>query len=176
MFTTNMNNSSESIAPHVMQAVMEGGVELSDNNSARMRNPPQVLKSALAALSEGRLSEVVEHFDDRFTFNDHALTLEFADKVHLTEFFVKSRELFPDTNLEVVSVFESGDHAIAEWKLALTQTASYGSIIYRFPISLSGTTIVHVENGRIVRWSDYYDKTSSWRINLAGFFTEWIEY
>ena len=26
------------------------------------------------------------------------------------------------------------------------------------------------------RWSDYYDKTSSWRINLGAFFTEWIEY
>jgi len=29
----------------------------------------------------------------------------------------KCRHLFPDTTVEVVSLMESGDHAIAEWKL-----------------------------------------------------------
>jgi hypothetical protein len=71
---------------------------------------------------------------------------------------------------------EDGDHAIAEWKLAATQTVPHGSISYRFPISLLGTTIVHVENGRIVKWSDYYDENTSRRGGLAGLFTEWIEY
>jgi hypothetical protein len=93
-----------------------------------------------------------------------------------TEFFEKAHELFPDSTLEIVSLFESGDHAIAEWKLAATQTVPYGSISYRFRISLRGTAIVHVGNGKIVCWSDYYDKNSSRRINLAAFFTEWIEY
>jgi len=170
-----MNSRSESNKPH-LQAVMEEGIGLSNDNSIRMRNPLLILQTALAALSDGRLSAVVEHFDDCFTFNDHALTLEFTDKGRLIEFFEKSRELFPDTTLEIVSMLGSGDHAIAEWKLAATQTVSYGSIGYRFRVSLLGATIVHVENGRIVQWSDYYDKTSSCRINLAAFFTDWIEY
>jgi len=138
--------------------------------------PQQILRSALAALSAGRVLEVVEQFDDRFTFNDHALTLEFTDKLRLTEFFEKSRELFPDTTLEIVSLLESGDQAIAEWKIAATQTMSYGSITYQFPFSLPGSTIVRVEGGKIVQWSDYYDENRSRRVGLAGLFTEWIEY
>jgi transcription initiation factor TFIID subunit TAF12 len=104
----------------------------------------------------------VAQFDDCFTFADHALALEFTDKVRLSEFFHKSRQLFADTALEIASLFESGDHAIAQWRLSATQTLPYGSISYRFPISLlPGSTIVRVEHGRIVQWSEYYDQNSS---------------
>ena len=140
------------------------------------KSPREILQSALAALSEGRIPEVVAQFDDHFTFNDHALTLEFNDKIRLTEFLNKSRELFPDTTLEVLSIFGDGDHTIGQWKLSATQTVPYGSISYRFPISLFGATIVCVEDGKIVQWTDYYDQSSSRRVGLAGLFTEWIEY
>jgi hypothetical protein len=160
-----------------LQDAMEGRVRLkNDAKSASANGPRDTLQSALVALSDGRTSKVVEYFDDCFTFKDHALTLEFTDKRSLTEFFQKSRELFPDTRLEVVSLFECGDHAIAEWKLAATHTLAYGSMGYRVRISLLGTTIAHVENGQIVSWSDYYDQATSRRVGLASFFTEWVEY
>jgi len=76
--------------------------------------PQQILLAALETLSRGRFSEVVKYFDACFKFNDHACSLEFTDKLSLTEFFQKSRERFPDTTLEIVSVFEDGDHAITE--------------------------------------------------------------
>jgi hypothetical protein len=138
--------------------------------------PQQILQSALAALNQARFSEVVKHFDQDgcFRFRDHALALEFTDKARLTEFFEKSSELFPDTTLKVISLFEDGEHAIAEWKLTATQTVPYGSISYRFPISLLGTTIVHVEKAKIVRWSDYYQSSS--RMSLGAFFRHRIEY
>jgi hypothetical protein len=141
-----------------------------------LNSPREILQSALAALSEGRVSDAVEQFDDRFKFNDHALTLEFTDKPLLTEYLEKSRELFPDTRLEVIVLFESGDQAVAQWKISATQTVPYGSMSYRFPISLYGATIARIENARIVEWSDYYDQGSSRRFSLAGLFTEWIEY
>jgi predicted SnoaL-like aldol condensation-catalyzing enzyme len=125
--------------------------------------PRQILQSALEALSLGRFSEVVTYFDDRLKFNDHSRTLEFTDKLSLTEFFQKSRERYPDSTLEIVSLFEDGDHAIAEWKLTATQTIPYAWISYRSRIYLRGTTIVRVENGRIVEWADYYDQNSSHR-------------
>lgn len=140
------------------------------------RSPREILQSALAALDDGRVPEVVAQFDDRFTFNDHALALGFTDKPRLTEFLNKTRELFPDTTLEVLSLFEDGDHAIAEWKLSATQIVPYGSFSYRFPVSLLGTTIVRVESGRIIQWSDFYDQNTSRRVALASLFTEWIEY
>jgi hypothetical protein len=136
----------------------------------------RTLRSVLTALSKGKFSEAVGRFDDHFTFIDQALDLEFTDKERLIEFFRKSRELFPDTALEIESIFAFEDHAVALWKLTATQTVPYGSITYRFPIALHGSTIVHVEYGRIVQWSDYYDGSSSRRTGLASYFTEWIEY
>jgi len=146
------------------------------DESTIVNTPLHILQSALDGLREGRISKALEQFADNFTFNDHALTLEFTDKARLTEFFEKSRELFPDSALQVVSLFADGDHAIAQWKLSATQTVPCGSLSYRFPISLFGSTIVRVENGRIVRWSDYYDQSSSRRMSLAAFFTDWVEY
>jgi len=153
----------------------EKGV-LGADESTIVNAPLQILQSALDGLREGRISKALEQFADNFTFNDHALTLEFTDKVRLTEFFEKSRELFPDSALQIVSLFADGDHAVAQWKLSATQTVPCGSLSYRFPISLFGSTIARVENGRIVRWSDYYDQSSSRRMSLGAFFTDWIEY
>src|SRR5260370_25051893 len=138
--------------------------------------PQWILQSALAALSEGRISEVLDQFDDHFTFTDHALVLEFTDKGRLTEFLHKSRELFPDTVVEVVSIVECGDHAFAEWNLTATQSLPYGSLSLRLPLPLRDTSVVHVKDGRITEWSDCYDQNTSRRVSLAAFFTEWIEY
>jgi steroid delta-isomerase-like uncharacterized protein len=157
-----------------------------DDESTVVNTPQQILQSALDALHDGNISEVLEQFADDFSFNDHTLTLEFTDKLRLREFFEKSRELFPDTALEIVSIFEEGGHAIAQWKLSAMQVVPYGwelsamqivpygSISYRFPIFLFGATIVRVENGKIVQWSDYYDQSSSRRKSLPAFFTEGI--
>jgi len=138
-------------------------------------NPKYILQSVLTALSHGKISEAVDQFDDDFTFSDQALGLEFRDKGRLSEFFQKSRELFPDTAVEVISIFESGDHVVAEWKLTATQTVSYW-IQLQVPISLPGVSIADIENGRITHWSDYYDEKTSRRVTLASLFTDWIEY
>lgn len=134
-----------------------------------------ILQSVLAALNNGKISEAVDQFDDRFTFNDHGLGLEFTDKPRLSEFFQKSREFFPDTVVEVTSMFECGDHVVAEWKLTATETMSYW-IQLQAPISLPGISIVQIENGRIAHWSDYYDEQTSRRVSLASLFTDWIDY
>ena len=86
----------------------------------RVSTPRSLLRAVLAALSQGTISEAVVSFGDHFTFNDRALGLEFTDRDPLTEFFKHSRKLFPDTALEVVSSYESGDTAFAEWKLTAT--------------------------------------------------------
>ena len=135
-----------------------------------------VLRSVFAALNRRNISRAVDQFADDFAFNDYALNLEFSDKGRLTEFFQKSYELFPDIVVELVSTFECGDHAIAEWKLTATQIEQFGSRSFRFPIVLRGSTIVQIEKGRVAHWSDYYDQLKSRRGPLKAFFEEWIEY
>ena len=131
---------------------------VSGDESTTESTPQQILQSVLEALSRDRFAEAVKYFDDCFKFNDHARTLEVTDKLSLTEFFRNFREQFSDATFEIVSLFEDGDHAIAEWKLTATQTLPYAWVSYRSRISLQGTTIVRVENGEIVEWSDYYDQ------------------
>ncbi|HET6975139.1 MAG TPA: nuclear transport factor 2 family protein [Pyrinomonadaceae bacterium] len=135
-----------------------------------------VLRSVVAALNRRNISRAVDQFADDFAFNDYALNLEFADKGRLAEFFQKLCELFPDTVVELVSTFECGDHAVAEWKLTATRVEQFGSRSYRFPIVSRGSTIVQIEKGRVTHWSDYYDQLTSRRGPLKAFFEEWIEY
>jgi len=138
-------------------------------------DPRYIVQSELTALSHGNISEAVDQFDDCFAFNDQALGLNFTDKRRLREFFQKSRNLFPDSVLKVISTFECGDHVVAEWKLTATEAVPYYKPL-RVPISLPGVSIAQIENGRISRWSDYYDGITSRRVTLAAFFTDWMDY
>ena len=147
----------------------------SNNRSSRRKTPERVLQSMLLALNEGRISDAVADFDDQFIFADHALDLEFTVRANLADFFQKSRNLFPDAVVDVLSIRESGDQAVAEWKLTATQSVRYGNRPCRFRISLSGVTIACIQNGKVVRWSDYYDQMTSRRSGLAAHFKEWIE-
>jgi SnoaL-like domain len=145
-------------------------------SSTRASENLHILKSALTALGDGRISEVANAFDDRFTFHDQALKLQFTDKERLCEFFRKGCELFPDTALEVISTFECGNHIVAEWKITAREIMPLGSMQLRLPISFQGASIVRIENGKFTSWSDYYDQNTSRRFRLGAFFEEWLEY
>jgi hypothetical protein len=147
-----------------------------DSSLDRVVAPLDVLQSVFTALNQGSIPKAVDQFADDFAFNDYALDLQFTDKGRLTEFFQKACELFPDTVVELVSTFECGDYAIAEWKLTATQIQQFGSRSYRFPIVLRGSTIVQIEKGRVAHWSDYYDQLTSRRGPLKASFQEWIDY
>src|SRR5215510_9799211 len=109
---------------------------LSDIASIGVSVPNRILQSVLTALNAGKISQAVDHFDDHFTFTDHALDLEFTQKKRLAKFFQITRKVFPDTVIEVASTLQSSDYAIAEWKLTTTQTMPYyGSTNLRIPIS-----------------------------------------
>ena len=155
---------------------MSKTIEQIEANLATGQGPlADILKSMLTSLNEGRITDFVAGFQSSFEFTDHALNLQFKEHRRLTEFLEKSREFFPDTMVEVVSVFQSGDAAVAEWKLTATQTVSLGMNV-RMPILLSGVSIAQFKSGKITRWTDYYDELGSRRVGLAAFFTEWIEY
>ena len=147
-----------------------------DNGLSGVGAPQRILQSVLEALSEGRISQAVDQFDDDLTFSDHALGLDFTDKGRLTDFFEKCRESSPDAAVEVISIFECEDRLVAEWKLNATETVPFlGPTQLRKPISVRGTSIVQIQNGRVIQWSDYYDSVASRRFKVAAFFTDWVE-
>jgi steroid delta-isomerase-like uncharacterized protein len=147
-----------------------------DNASVEATTPDRILQTALAAWREGNLAEVVDQFNDQFTFTDHALGLEFKDKVSLTEFLAKIRELFPDSERRDKTIFSGGDRVISEWTLTATQTEPFlGGRLREVPICVRGISVVQIKNGKISQWSDYYDELDTRRYRVAAFFTEWIE-
>jgi steroid delta-isomerase-like uncharacterized protein len=157
---------------------MKMGANITDSDTplTEAKAHRDILRSILAVLGKGRITEFVEGFGDHFEFTDHALNLEFTDKARLSEFLKESRERFPDANIEVVSTFESRNSALAEWRVTATEKVpSYGSTQLQLPISFSGMSIAQFRNEGIVRWTDYYDRAQSRRIGLAAHFTDWVE-
>jgi steroid delta-isomerase-like uncharacterized protein len=144
--------------------------------SAEATTSDRILQTALAAWRQGNFVEVVDQFNDQFTFIDHALGLEFTDKGRLTEFLVKLDERFPDSERKDNTIFSSGDWFISEWTLTATQTEPFlGVRLRKVPICVQGISVVQITNGKISRWSDYYDQLKSRRYSVAALFTEWID-
>jgi steroid delta-isomerase-like uncharacterized protein len=147
-----------------------------DNASVEATTSDRIIQTALAAWRQGNFVEVVDQFNDQFTFTDHALGLDFKDKERLTEFLVKIRERFPDSERRDNSIFSSGDHVISEWTLTATQAEPFlGGRLRKIPICVQGISVVRIKNGKISQWSDYYDRLKSRRNGVAALFTEWIE-
>jgi steroid delta-isomerase-like uncharacterized protein len=144
--------------------------------SIRMASPEGVVLTVLTHLRNGQIDDAIAGFAEEFRFKDHGIGLEFKDKERLTEFFQKTRELYPDSLLQTDTIFVSGDHMITEWTLQATLTEPfYGGLSRKVPVSLPGTSIVRTDSGKITDWADYYDGLTSRRTALASYFTEWVE-
>jgi steroid delta-isomerase-like uncharacterized protein len=146
------------------------------DNSSVDATPDRILHAFLAAWWRGNVVEAADQFSDRFTFTDHALGLEFEDKERLTEFLAKTRELFPDTQRTDNTICRRDDRVICEWTLTATLSEPFlGGLMRKVPIRVRGISVVQVRNGKITRWSDYYDQLTARRYGLASCFTEWTE-
>ena len=141
-----------------------------------MANSEWLVRTVLAAFREGQIADAVNQFGDQFAFNDYGIGLEFRDKGRLTEFFRKTRELYPDSLLLTGAILVSGDHVVSEWTQQYAATVALNPAgPLKVPISLHGASVVQIENGEITRWSDYYDGLISRRTALASYFIDPIE-
>jgi steroid delta-isomerase-like uncharacterized protein len=156
--------------------MMTNANSLFDNASPESTTPERILQIALAAWRQEDFVELVDQFSDRFTFTDHALGLEFTEKERLTEFLAKIAERFPDSERKDSTISSSGDLIITEWTLTAIGTHPFLDGRFRpVPIFVQGISVLQIKNGKITRWSDYYDQLKSWRYSVAALFTEWIE-
>jgi steroid delta-isomerase-like uncharacterized protein len=139
--------------------------------------PEKMVLAVISHLNKGEIDDALALFADQFSFKDHGIELEFNSKDRLAEFFRKARELYPGTLVRTKTIFVSGQHVVSEWTLQATLIEpAFGNWRQKVPISLHGASVVLAENGKIKRWSDYYDGLASRRTALASYFTEWVEY
>lgn len=87
----------------------------------------------------------------------------------IKEFMRAEIEGEPDLNWHLTTVFDAGPVIAAEWTWAGTYAGDspIGSVV-RKPISGRGASIAVIENGRIKRFSDYYDVASFFPMTPAG--------
>jgi steroid delta-isomerase-like uncharacterized protein len=138
--------------------------------------PERVLRAFLAALRRRSFVEARDLFDDPFVYTDHALGLEFTDKQRLIEFLNKTYEFFPDTARADETILHNEAYIISGWTLTATQLEPfYGGRMRQIAIRVQGISVVLINNGKISRWSEYYDQLTSRRSGLAGWFAEWDE-
>jgi hypothetical protein len=141
-----------------------------------MAAPEGVALTVLTHLKNGKVDDAIARFVEKLTFKDHGIGLEFKDTERLSEFFRKTRELYPDSFLETNTIFVSGIHVIMEWTLHTSVTEPfYGGLARKVHVSVHGASIVRTENGKITDWADYYDGLTSRRTALAAHFKEWVE-
>ena len=144
--------------------------------SIQRLSPQRVVSAVLRQLNQDQIEDAVAYFTTDFRYKDHGIGLEFRDKERLTEFFRKTRELYPDYFLQADQTFVSGEHVITQWTLQVTITELFYGLTRSIPIPIAGVSIVRTDNGTIADWADYYDGLTSRRTALAAHFTEWVEY
>jgi hypothetical protein len=94
----------------------------------------------------------------------------------LTEFFRKTRGLYPDYFLQADQIFVSGEHCDHAVDTSSHYHRAFHGLTRRIPISIAGVSIVRTDKGKIADCADYYDGLTARRTTLAVNFTEWIEY
>jgi hypothetical protein len=131
---------------------------------------PKIITSAVQRqLNQKQIEDAVACFTADFRYKDYGIGLEFRDKERLTEFFRKTRELYPDYFLRADQTFVSGEHVITQWTLQVTIAEPfYAGLTGRIPISIAGVSIVRTDNGTIADWADYYDGLTSRRTALSA--------
>jgi steroid delta-isomerase-like uncharacterized protein len=136
----------------------------------------KVVLTVVTHLKNGEIDDAIDLFAEEFTYKDRGIGLEFTNKERLAEFFQKTRELFPDSCLQIHSILTSVDRVVGEWTLHTTVTEPfYAGLSRKVQILLYGVSVVRTKNGKITDWSDYYDGLTSRRTALAAYFTDWVE-
>ena len=148
--------------------VMNADGTVFGNAAGEATTPSRILQIALAAWRQGNFAEVVDQFNDQFTFTDHAVGLEFKDKGRLTEFLMKISERFPDLHRKAYIIFGSGDRVTSEWSLTARRVEPFLVGRRKITISVRGVSVVRIKNGKISQWADYYDQLKTLRYDLVA--------
>jgi ketosteroid isomerase-like protein len=136
----------------------------------------ELVVAVVTHLNRGDITDAMACFADEIRFTDRGLQLQFTNRRRLSEFFRKTRELYPDSLMQTDRILVSGVYLASQWTIRTTVTEPfYGGLPHTVPITVHGVSIVRTKDGRITEWTDYYDGPSSRRTALGAYFEEWVE-
>lgn len=144
-------------------------------SSTSTQEARQVVHALYAAWAEHDLERIDAIFTDEAVYEDVAGGAVRRGKVEIKQLLSAAFAFAPDLRVTLTSLAVSGDTATTEWEIEGTQTGPTGvGSIGELPATgrtfrLRGASILHLQDGRIGRVTDYYDMATFWR-QLGGRF------
>src|SRR6188474_1296555 len=126
-----------------------------------MSTSEDVVRAYFDALNERDYEQAAALFSDDCEFVSVASGVRFTGTDSMLHGLREFAEAFPDWAVEVANVVASGPYVATEWKTTGTQRGVFrGESPTGIRFRRDGCSVAEVENERIVRYRDYYDRST----------------
>jgi len=126
-----------------------------------MSTSEDVVRAYFDALNERDYEKVAASFSDDCEFVSVASGAKFTGTDSMLHGLREFAEAFPDWSVEVANIVASGPYVVTEWKTTGTQEGMFrGESPTGIRFRRDGCSVAEVEDGRIVRYRDYYDRST----------------
>ena len=120
-----------------------------------------VVRAYFDALNERDYEHVAALFSEDCEFVSVPSGVKFTGTDSMLRGLREFSEAFPDWAVEVVNMVASGPYVATEWKTTGTQQGMFrGESPTGIRFRRDGCSVAEVEDGRIVRYRDYYDRVT----------------
>lgn len=126
-----------------------------------MPTSEEVVRAYFDALNERDYEGVAAAFSDDCEFVSVASGVRFRGTESMLHGLREFADAFPDWTVEMVNVVASGPYVATEWKTTGTHEGVFrGESPTGIRFRRDGCSVAEVDDGRIVRYRDYYDRAT----------------
>lgn len=126
-----------------------------------MSTSEDVVRAYFDALNERDYEQLAALFSDDCEFVSVASGVKFTGTASMLHGLREFAEAFPDWSVEVTNIVASGPYVVTEWKTTGTQEGVFrGESPTGIRFRRDGCSVAEVEDERIVRYRDYYDRAT----------------
>ena len=126
-----------------------------------MSTSEDVVRVYFDALNERNYEKVAASFSDDCEFVSVASGVKFRGTDSMLHGLREFAEAFPDWSVEVANMVASGPYVATEWRTTGTQEGMFrGESPAGIRFRRDGCSVAEVEDERIVRYRDYYDRAT----------------
>lgn len=120
----------------------------------------QMIERAAALQSSHDANGLAALFEGNGTFEDVPLSRVTRGYDEMKAFWHETWVKVPDFNMNVTSIFADEEGGAAEWVMSETYTGEiHGQRVDAKPFSFKAASFVHLANGLIAHWSDYWSQS-----------------
>ena len=137
---------------------LSGGCEIAQQSDGLMS--PEDLADKVTEIWSAHDTDIVDDaFADEGIYEDVAMQAAMRGKAEIKKFMEETLAGFPDFDVKQVRFLSTENMIASEWIMSGTHTGDFpGFKATGKPFSVRGASVGVVRDGKIVRWTDYYDR------------------